>query len=719
MVLHGPSALPLSQKLLADQPEVQYAVRMQYERANVRFDKNVFNERVLFADPEFMYAFDFPIRYGNKSALVTRGNIMISEDMATKYFGQNNPMGQEMSLQFAQGSTQAFIVDGVFDERPANASFAPSILLPMEHYFDLQLQRDNDWSGFNTATFIVLDANDPSVLEKTLASYTEIQNAASGELKVEGFELIRLPELSHRGHEIHNAVSHGNSLDGIYGMPFIGLLLLIMACFNYVNVAVSSAAKRLKEIAIRKVMGSARQGIIFLFLIENLILSLFSILIGVALCYFFFLPGFNIIAPVEIPFAFSSPQLAIYFFVGLLLLTGVVSGAYPALYISRFQPNAIFKGNLKFGSANIFSRMLLTLQLFLAFTSIIGSLIFTDNAMFIKQLDWGYEPDNILAIKVNDQKQYELLQEAALSNNAVTAAVGAKGHIGVDNRFTVVHQLEEQIKTLAYDVSPGYLETLRVPLLEGRYFEKNKSLEESRTMIVNRAFSDRMGWESPIGKTLNFEGQDRVVVGLTENVYHSSFGNDQIRPMIFTADEIPNYDYLVLKTEKGNTIMVDGIMQEAFHEIAPSDPYTKYYQDEIFNRAYNNIDTNIALMMTIAVISIILSCLGLYGLLSFNIQRRFKEFGIRKALGADWKHIVKAIAKQYAAIILVSFVIGVPIATYFINGTGHTLFSITKPLNPWTVLLALVIITMSLGITVFSQIYRATKVNPSDVLKFE
>ncbi len=719
LALHGPSPLPISQRLLEDQPEVKFAVRMQYEQANVRFDRNVFQERVLFADPSFMYAFEFPLQYGNRAALETRGNVMISEEMATKYFGEYDPMGKEMVLQFAQGTKQTFIVAGVFTERPLNASFAPSILLPLENYFDLQLQRDNDWSRFNSATFVVLEDTNPSALEETLASYAKIQNAANGELKVEGFELISLPELSHRSWEIHQPVSYGNSLDGVYGMPFVGTLLLIMACFNYVNVAVSTATRRLKEIAIRKVMGSARQGIILLFLVENFLVSMFSIILGVALCYYFFQPGFSAMAGIEIPFAFSSPQFAMYFFISIFLLTGIVSGAYPAFYISKFQPNAIIKGSVKFGSANLFSRVLLTLQLFIAFTSIIGSLIFTDNAMFIKELDWGYEPDNVLAIKVNDQQQYDLLKEAALNNNAVISAVGAKGHVGIDNRFTVVNQLEDQIKTLAYDISPGYLETLKIPLLEGRYFEKNKSLEESKSMIVNRAFSDRMGWDSPIGKTLTFDGVDRTVVGLTENVHHTFFGYDEIRPMIFTASETPKYNYLILKTEQGNTVIVDGAMQEAFHQIAPDDPYSKYYQDEIFNRAYNNVDSNITLMMTIAVISIILSCLGLYGLLSFNIQKRFKEFGIRKALGADWQHIVKTIAKQYAPIILVSFLIGVPIATYFINGTGHSMFSITKPLNPWTVMLALTIIITSLAVTVFSQIYKATKVNPSEVLKSE
>jgi putative ABC transport system permease protein len=719
IVLHGPSPHPVASRLIADHPEVKYAVSMQYDQANVRFGTNVFQERVLFADPSFMYAFDFPLKYGNKAALQTRGNVLISDKMAIKYFGEYDPMGKEMSLQFSQGTKQTFTVAGVFDEIPYNASFGPSILLPIAHYFDLKTKRANDWSEFNSATFVVLDGSDPTALGATLASYAKVQNETNAELKVNGFEFIRLPELSHRSHEIHHSVSHGNSLDGVYGMPFIGMLLLLMACFNYINVAVATAIRRLKEIAIRKVMGSARQGIVWLFLVENLLVSLFSIVLGLALCYFFFQPGFNGMAGIDIPLAFSSPLVAIYFFAGIFLLTGVVSGAYPAFYISKFEPNIIIKGNMKFGGSNLFSKILLTLQLFIAFTSIIGSLIFTDNAMYIKDLDWGYEPNDILSIKVNNQQQYELLREVALNNNAIVAAVGSQRHVGVANNFTVVSQLEDQIKTLAYDVSPGYLETLKIPLLEGRFFQENRSLQESKSIVVNRAFSDRMGWDDPIGKTLTFQGIDRRVIGLTDNFRHTFFGYDELRPMIFTASTDPQYDYLVLKTTPGNSVMVDGAMESVFHQIAPDDPYSKYYQDEIFNRAYHNVDTNIALMMTIAVISIILSCLGLYGLLSFNIQKRFKEFGIRKALGADWQHIVKAIAKQYAPIILVSFVIGAPLATYFINGAGHSMFSITKPLNPFTVLLAFTLITFSLGITVFSQIYKATRVNPSEVLKAE
>ena len=596
-VIYGPSPMLLAEHLKTEHSDVIHAIRLKIHQGNVRFGDRVFRENLLFTDPSFLTVFDFPIKKGDKSSLNQKQNIMLSEDMVSKYFGNKNPIGQPMTIKFPNEVITSFVVSGVFSKSPENATFKTDIVLPISNYFELNPLKSIDWTNRANATFVLLKDNaNPNVLSDLMDSYQRQHNEANPYHMIQLFEFFSLDGLGNQSDRIFQPVAFGSSKSAAYSMMFIGLLFLILACFNYLNIAVSSATKRIKEIAVRKVMGGARRDIIYQFLMENIVICGFSIAAGALLCYYLFLPGFNIIAPVDVSFSFSTPWRTLFFYLGTWLFIGVISGAYPAFYISRYQPSVIFQSKQKFIRKNYFTRALLTLQFFISFTAIVGSFIFTDNAIFVKTLDWGYDSNQLMSIKISDAQQYKALQNIATSHSAVLSTGGSNGHIGVNNPSIKFEYLDKQFRAFTYNVDHNYLKTMKVELLEGRLFRDKEEEAESKSIVINEDFAIKMDWEEPIGQQIDFNGGFRIVIGVISNIRHAFGSKDDTRPMIFTMNQNPNFDYLTIRYANDQIASVDQILKAGFNSLAPDDPYDRIYQSEIFNRFFNNVDSNIILI---------------------------------------------------------------------------------------------------------------------------
>lgn len=716
-VLNGPSPLILAEHLSEDYTDVLATTRIKYDGGNVRFGQQVFQERLMFVDPDFLKMFDFPLEKGDVHALDQKENVMLSAEMVTKYFGYTDPLGKKVSIKLSNNDVRSFYVSGVFAKTPRNATFKTHIVLPISNFIDLAVQ-PKSWSSMTNATFVQLQENaNPGVLTGLMDNYLKAQNKANPSQHVESFDLIALAGLGNRAEELYRPVAIGNSKSGTFGIAFVGILILILACLNYLNIAVSSGARRLKEIAIRKVMGSSRQNLVYQFLTENLVVCGFSVVFGSLLCYYIFLPGFNMIVPMNVPFAFSTPMITMGFYIGLWLFIALLSGAYPAFYISRHQPAVIFRGSQKFTDKNYFSRTLLTLQLIVSFTTIVGSFVFTDNAMFVKTLSWGYDPEHVISIKVTDAQQFETLKNIAVGHQGIIGSGGSNGHIGVSNPFKNFDYLDKQFRLIAYDVTPDYLQTMKAELLSGRFFDSDKEVTAANSIIVNQDFVEHMGWEAGLGMQVVFEEKRRNVVGVVKNMLHEAIAADVSRPMLFTCDQLGNYEFVTLRYKTGHFEEVDQLMMSSFNQLAPDDPYNRVDQDEIFNRFYENVDANAALMLTISIMAILLSCLGLYGLFVFGIQRRVKEFGIRMVLGAESSNIMGLAIKEYASIIAIAFLIGVPTGSWLIQSTVEDLFVVSKPLSAITIVIAIGVTALALGLTIIREVIKTTKINPTETLR--
>lgn len=711
-VLYGPAATIIAERLQEDIPEIRAATRVQYLNGNFKFGSKVFRERVQFTDPSFFDLFDFPLLAGGKRDF-ENNELFISSAVATKYFGEEDPIGQRVAIKFGEEKL-TLKVGGVFGQVPANTTFKPAILLNYDLYQRISHTRTN-WIDEARATFVLLeDQVDPDLVSSRMQAYVGMQNAANPEQAVLSFELVSFTELTRRS-DIGDQIVHGNDQSGTIGIAVIGLLLIVFACLNYVNIAIASAATRLREIGVRKVMGSSRLGIAQQFLVENFLVCAFAMVLGVAASYLILLPAFNTLIPITIPFAFSSLSIALICLIGLFIFLGLLSGSYPAFYISRFQTLQIFKGENQLKGRHYLSKVLLTGQFTLVFVTIMGCLVFTDNARFVKQLSWGYEPQGILSMPIAERAQLEEMQRIATANPQILSVASSHGHLGVDNSLVHYTYLGQSLKALRYSVNGDYMNLMGLPLLEGRYLS---DADDPRSVVVNELFVEQMQWTDAVGHSFELEGRPRTVVGVVANVYHVFFDDDSQRPMVFTAGDLrPNF--LVVKASPAHLVAVHDYLRGQWQEVAPFDPYVSYFQADSFNRSFENVDSNIRLMSALSAFTIFLSCLGLHGLLAFTMQNRLKEFGIRKVLGASGKTIMLLANREYAWIMVISFGLGAPLGVLLMQQFVSSFFAVSKPLGPSPVLIGLAVTIGTILISVMGQIRKVMHVNPAEVLKSE
>lgn len=715
----GDSPILLGPQSKLDHSVVKDFTRIEFRYGNLRRGDNVFSEFMAFVDPSYLKMFDFPIKYGNRSALEEKKNIVIGQETAIKYFGHEDPMGQQMSIKFSNDVIQQYVVGAVLDKQPDNASFGYEIMIPMDNFFDLRFNEGYDWSFFTDATFVELqEGTDIHELAELFLSYKELQNQSDSRWAITDFELISLDGLGTKAFDIEESVATAGHPAGRIALGGLSVILLLLACFNYMNIAVASASKRLKEIALRKVMGSDRRQIVYQFMLENFIQVILAMLVGVLLSYYFLLPGFSFLIPINVPFVFSSWGAMFGFFASLLFVIGILSGGYPALYISRFQPVSIFRGKEKFGSKSIFSRVLLGFQFFFAFSTIVGSFIFVDNANYMAERDWGYEPKGVLSVPVANRQEYESLRKAAMEKPEVLAVTGAQAHVARNSTSTTVSHLDEDFKAYVYRVGPEYGEVMGLRLKSGRFFEKDKATDMSNGAYVNEKFAKELGWDDPIGETFTYDSTRYNVLGVVEDFHYFTFWVD-IEPVFFLMVPEENYNYLVLQSDPAKLVEVDNYLLGIWPSISPNDPYDKNYQEDAMKGFHQENKANIVIISFIAGLAIVLACLGLFGLLSFNINRRLKEFSVRKVLGAPSMEIIRVAGKEYIWVLAVAFVLGAPAGFFMIDQLITSIYPDPQQAGALPFIVAVLIVLVTVVITISGQIIRATRVNPSENLRTE
>lgn len=717
----GDSPIALGPALLANHPQVRDMFRIEFQYANVKYTDKVFSELLTFVDPGYLSQLDYDFLSGNHSTLDLKDQLVISYNMAEKYFADEDPIGKQFTLKFNNGRVKTFTVGAVLDKYRYNTSIRFDFMLPMANFEDLQLVEKLDWSYLTDATFIVLsDGSDPNILKSEMAEYVKIQNSYDPEWKVQNFDLISLDELAQRNFEIISPVAGSSHPSGQLALGVIAILLTVLACFNYMNIAVASSTKRLKEIALRKVMGSERRGITIQFLVENFLQVFLALIMGSLISYFLFMPGFNSVLPFTVPFRFASIPMMMLFFLGILLFVGLISSLYPALYVSRFQPVSIFKGKTKFGSRNIFSKILLGFQLTFAFCTVVSCFLFSDNAIHLKNQDWGYDGEDILSVWVNDLSQYAALREFADHNTNVREMVGSSGHFTQDFDVMSIKHLDTEIRSVVMGVSPSYPQLMNMQLVEGQMINAQLDDQVNREILVNQHMVDKMDWSDPLGQKLTIDSTKYTVVGVVQNFqYQVWFAYDQMLPAVVRVVPEQEYHYAIFKSTAGSLSNLDEQLKAEWLSIAPNDPYDRVIQMNAYDEFMNEMDSNIIIISFISVVAIILACLGLFGLLSFNIQSRLKEFSVRKILGAQLSEIIRVASRQYLWVVIIGFVVGAPLGYLLINSMIQSIYPDPKPTSWVPFALAIVIMLITLSLSIIGQLLKAAQVNPAENLRNE
>ncbi len=715
----GTTPRPLGKLLRNDFAQIEQVCRIDDYQAVVKQGNRVFHEQIRYVDPEFLTMFTFPLKWGQASSLADANTIILSENTAIKYFGQENPVGKPLQV-IAGAHSKTYTVGGVAAAFPSSCTFAFGLLI---HYNNLRTTvpdyEADSWAAQNKATFVkVNNPNDLPAITSRMQQYAAMQSQAMPDWPAEGYGFVPLASLHKRASSIRNDISFpsdGNYMSVIF-LSVIAAILLTLACSNYVNIAIVSAAKRMKEIGLRKVVGASRGMVVFQFLGENLLITAIAIVFGLILGAEVVIPWFEHLNTFNMGFNILNPTLYLYL-LGVLLVTGLAAGLYPSMYVSRFQVISIMKGSIRFGQKNRLTKTLLGFQLVLACILIASAVMFTQNSWYMANRSWGYNQYNALYTPVPGQDGYQQLSAAMGQHPDVLTMAGSAQHFGVNQTNAVITQPKEAYEVDALWVGPGYLKTMGSYLVEGRLFDATKD-QGQPVVVINQLAAQKIGLQAPLGQTLIIDSVRHTVVGVVKNIHNFNFF-DQMQPMVFRVASQSQYQFLSMRVRPGRAETVYHALQQQWATLFPETPFQGQHQVDTWGDFFQETQGHSKFWQGIAYITIFLAALGLYGLVTLNVAGRTKEFSIRKVLGARVQHLAGSIIKQYVVLFAIALVTGAVLSYFWLDFIFDIAYLYHMPTSPVGVVVGVTALAGVLLLVVSTQLRLISRANPASGLRTE
>jgi len=719
---YGLTPRPMGELLNQDFDQIKKVCRIEDRNVVVKYGDNVFNEKIRYTDPEFLEMFTFPLKWGTPSSLADVNSIILSERRSMKYFGKENPIGQSILIKFDKDRSKIFKVTGVAEAFTPSRSIDFDFLINYENFRTSEQGYDfHDWSKFVNATLIQVDnPSDLKSIGKGMEKYKKLQNKAVIEdWAISSFAFEPLATLHEKTEDIRDDISEEGSGDNykvVIFLSIICILMLALACFNYINIAIVSAAKRLKELGVRKSIGAARRTVIVQFLTENIVITFFALALGLVLGWTVIIPWFERLWDFNMGFKLTDPNLWIYLPI-ILLITGIGSGIYPAFYISGFQTVNILKGSMKFGNKNFLTKVFLSAQLILTCVFITSALMFTLNTDYLGHRSWGYSSRDVLYAVVSDQQAYEQLNALMARDPNVLSISGSSHHLGKSNTATVLHFPDREYEADLLSVDANYLNTMGLQLKAGRFFNDYEG-SDRQAVVVNELLVKNLGWQKPIGQQFKIDSMQYEVIGVVKEFHNYSFST-RVRPTMFRVAERENYRYLSMKVRDGSEIETYKSLQAGWTRLFPESPFNGGFQEDVWGSYFSEIEIHGHVWRVFASIAVLLASLGLYGLVTLNVSGRAKELSIRKVLGANLKNIAGNITNQYLILFAVALIIGAPLSYFSIKVLLELIYPYHMPITFWSVSMASMILVLVLLATVSTQIWKVSKENLVNGLKVE
>jgi len=722
---------PLAAALKGDFPEVVKATRVKKneEYGVVECNSKLFNEDgIYYADRDFLEMFTFPLVSGDRqSALTEPFSVLLTQEMAEKYFGNEDPLGQILQIKVWYGDKKyGYTIKGVLNNIPRNSHFTFDFLLSYNTLYTLKRGgRDSveTWSYYEPKTYIQLESNtNPADLEGKFPAFLRKYKGKESES-----EKLHLQPLTgiHLGGNLRFELETNNDIKNIYLFSAIAFFIMLVACLNYINLSVARSAKRAVEVGMRKVVGAHKSQLVRQFLGESMVFSLIALMISV-LMVDLALPVFGSLIDRDLTSSlFLDPDM-LFVFLGLAVLTGVLSGGYPAFIISSFHPIQILKGTLRIGSTSsvFFRNSLVVVQFVVSIILIICTFVIHNQLNFIRNRDLGFDKDQIITVYTMDRnlkRNSEILKQELMNNPEivkVSASLDLPTTIRRSSTVTWTEQGEERELELSYTfVDFDFFNIYDIETLEGRTFSEDFSLDKVQAVVINETAARDLGWEQPVGKKLTAQGREWTIIGVTRDFHFHSL-HREIDPLVFMYHRNQEIDYFSIKVNPHDIPKTIDFIREKWKRFSPEFPFQYAFLDERIDRIYKaeqklghsfNIFTCIALSI---------ACLGLIGLASFISEQKRKEISIRKILGADFKSIIVLLARGYIKCIALASVIAWPIG-YFVMNRWLQNFAYRTDLGLWTFMLSAALALVIALLTVSYQSFKAAFANPADSLRYE
>ncbi|MEP7252379.1 MAG: FtsX-like permease family protein [Ginsengibacter sp.] len=722
------TSAPFAPSIKANYPEVKDAVRIDAEGGGIVTynEKKIKAGDIIFADKSLLNIFTYHFLYGDATALNEPGSMVITESLAKKIFGlASHALNQTVYMDANDGIK----ITGVIKDIPENSHLRFSGVRPLPEGFT------EGWQNSHLYTYLLLKKNvEYKNLERKLQSLTD--KTIKKEMAVKDYHLELQPLTSiHLHSNLGYEISPNGSISRVYIFIAIGFLILIIAIINYMNLATARSSSRVREVGVRKAIGSGRWHLAKMFLTESLLLTLVAAVIAifvVNLC----LPFFN---------ELSGKQLTIWRFgvvntlctlVIFSMLTGILSGVYPSVFLSGFKTIPALKGQMgdMNGNAN-FRKTLVVFQFVITIVMITGAVIIYRQLQFALHSDLGFNKDQVLTFHIDSKKvrgQLPALKTQLLQSPLIKSAAAAGNPIGNNDLGSYGYEYEKNdgsssestkmVEELVTD--PDYLNTMEIKLVSGRNFSADMPADKTASVLVNETLVKELGWKNPLGKQMlkasddNGKTQPATVIGVVKD-FHTYSLQHKVEPMVLIMPkEINEQDNLYVKLAKGR--IADGLayLSQVYRQFDNANPIEYNFLDENFARQYVAEKKQGELALVFSGLAIIIACLGLFGLATFTAEQRRKEIGIRKVLGANISDIVQMLSKDFLKLVFIASLIAVPVAWFTMEKWLQD-FAYRINIEWWIFVLAgCTALFIALG-TISFQAIKAALANPVKSLRAE
>lgn len=726
--------IPLGPEIIQEIPEIEAYTRINSFEGNTKSGTQLFKDEIIEADPGLFQMFSFNFIQGNpNTAFNDIHNAVFTKTMAEKYFGLSNPLNQTIEIKIGQ-EFQTFKVSGVVEDIPENNTIKFGICIPFENLKERSswiAKYWNAWSLSGFPTYVMLRKGQmPS--EKAMSDFylsrhffetermREQGDLAEDELQNYTYALQNLRDI-HLNPEVSGGLSPISDPKYSIILTSIALFILLIACVNYINLNVARSVSRSTEVGIRKVVGASRSQIIRQFLSESMLITIMAFLLALLLVDLL-LPEFNYLVDksLEIQSLWTSEIFLVL--VVLLILSGLLSGAYPALFISSINVQSIFKGKVKAGGNNKFTYTLIGLQFLLASLFLSGNFILNKQLNFMRNKNLGFKGEQVIRFGISEDNLRKL--QSSLTSNSDVIEIQAMSHaIGRGRINTNIEYKGDDSQTAnIFGVEHDFIDMMEMKLVSGRNFDINKTGDTSLSVIVNQSFvNEFIGGSDPLSaehNEINVMGfdMDKVrIIGVVEDFIYSSAG-DKIEPAVLMANSSTSKRIGLAKINMQNADQAISAIEKSWYELFPNTLFEYSFISNDMDNLYKDEKKWSSITNYATLSSVLISLLGIFGMASVLLVNRTKELGIRKVLGAGIKEIFILLSKQYVLPFFLAFGLSIPICIYF---SEQWLMNYHNRVNLefMDFALAAIIMLFSISITILFFTYRGNRINPVEALR--
>jgi ABC-type antimicrobial peptide transport system permease subunit len=720
--LYGFAPLPLGSVIRQNIPDVDNVVRLSWSSSNFKVGDNLFAGGLAYADSDFFEVFTFDMIAGSAREMNDKSRIFLTDEMALKLFGTVNAVGKPLT-QVMGSVLKEYVVGGVFKKPPSNSSFIDFFAFTnYDNYFDeAKGASQADWRERNTLFVRISDAARVSVVRDQLQAYRSNNNNVREDFQIREFVLDPFVGMAQRdsADDTWTQTHTANPRAAVISPMIMAVLILLIACFNMTNTAIAISSRRLKEIGIRKVMGSMRGQLILQFLAETTFICAIALLLGLFLGEVL-LGAWNALwENMKLTSHYVGNPTFLFFMIGILAFTALMAGGYPAFYVSHFKPVTILKGKLKFAGTNYFTRALLGLQYAISLIAVIFAIAFYGNSVYQRDLDMGFNATGVITAYVENQGEFETYRNALLANKDILSVAGAKHSIFSSRYNDPIKYQSKQLEVDIMDVGDDYLKAMGLTLVEGRDFRKDSETDRKESVIVTEKLADSFGWDGAIGKEILWNDTVKLyVIGVIRDVYTEGVWRE-MEPMMLRYTSPDQYTHVLVSGSAGSLHGINKFMEAEWRKIFPNRLYNGWYISTGLTEAVSVNKNIVKIFAFMGIVALILSVTGLFSMVSLTIIRRMKEIGVRKVLGASIANITGIINTEFMVILLLSAIVGSGLSYFLVDVLMSSIWKYYQSATAATFAISVLLMFFFSAAAIGYKVFSAASMNPVNTLRDE